>query len=299
MDDIAAMRMLVRVANAGSFSAAARQLDVAPSSVSRLIAELEDDLGAPLFQRTTRKLSLTEAGQTYYEHANKILLDIDEARLAVSQSGAPSGILRVTSPTAIGRELLISVIPDFLKEYPGVRVVMTLNDYVLDLVESGIDVAIRGGRLVDSSLKARKLGDSRRIVCASPEYLKQHGTLKHPKELEERNCITFRDHPGHNLWSFRGPEGLIKVRASGNFFARSSDGVLAAALAGMGVMLMPDWNMGIELRKKELRVVLKDYELSPSHTPFWAVHAHQRQIPPKVRVFIDFLIERLGNTKFS
>lgn len=299
MDNLAAMRMLVRVADSGSFSAAARQLDIAPSSVSRLISELEDDLGAPLFQRTTRKLNLTEAGHIYYEHANKIIMELDEARLAVSQSGAPSGILRMTSPTAIGREFLISIIPAFLKEYPGVRVVMTLSDSVLDLVESGIDLAIRVGPLGDSTLKARKLGNSRRVICASPDYLKRMGTPKHPKELEEHNCVTFRNHPGYNLWNFRGPEGLIKVKATGNFFARSSDGVLAAALAGMGFILMPDWNMGIELKKKQLRVVLQDYPLSPVDTPVWALHAHQRHVPPKVRAFIDFLVEHLAGAEFS
>lgn len=299
MNNIAAIRMLVRVADAGSFSAVARQMDLAPSSVSRLINELENDLGVPLFQRTTRKLNLTEEGQLYYEHASKIILDLDEARLAVAQGGKPSGILRVTSPTAIARELLISVIPEFLETYPGVKVVMTPSDYILDLVDTGIDVAIRVGRLSDSSLKARKLGDSNRVIAASPAYLKQHGTPKHPKELEEHNCVTFRDHPGTNIWQFKGEEGVIKVKATGNFFARSSDASIAAALAGLGIVNMPDWNMGVELKKKELKVILKDYPIHPPTSPIWAMHAHQRHVPPKVRVFIDFLIEKLGGKKFS
>lgn len=299
MDNIAAIRMLVRVAEAGSFSAAARQLDIAPSSVSRLISELENDLGVQLFQRTTRKLNLTEAGQLYYDHCSKIIMDLDEARLAVARGGKPSGILRITAPAAIARELLICVIPEFLDTYPGVRVVMSPTDYIVDLVETGIDVAIRVGRLSDSTLKARKLGDSKRVICASPAYLKKHGTPKHPKDLEQHNCITFRDHPGTNIWQFKGEDGPIKVKATGNFFARGSDAIIAAALAGMGFILMPDWNMGVEIENKQLRVVLKDYPLSPSTSPIWAMHAHQRHVPPKVRVFIDFLIEQFREKKFS
>ena len=299
MDNLASIRMFVRVADAGSLTAAARQLDVAVSSVSRQINALEEDLNARLFQRTTRKLNLTEAGHLYYEHVAKILSDFDEARLAVSQTGSPTGILRITSPTAIGRELLISVIPAFLEQYPGVRVVMSLSDYVIDLVESGTDVAIRVGRLGDSTLKARKIGDSKRVVCASPRYLKKVGVPKHPKDLEQHNCITFRDHPGHNLWSFNGPEGKINVRVTGNFFARSSDALSAAALAGMGLVLLPDWNIGVELRQKQLKAVLNDYQISPEFSPVWAVHTHQRHVPPKVRAFIDFLIERFSEAKFS
>ena len=299
MDNLASIRMFVRVADAGSFTAAAHQLDVAVSSVSRQINALEDDLNVRLFQRTTRKLSLTEAGHLYYEHVVKILGEFDEARLAVSQTGSPTGILRITSPTGIGRELLISVIPAFLEQYPGVRVVMSLSDYVIDLVESGIDVAIRVGRLGDSTLKARKIGDSRRVVCASPRYLKKAGIPKHPADLEHHNCITFREHPGHNLWSFNGVDGKVNVRVTGNFFTRSSDGIAAAALAGMGLILLPDWNIGAELRQKQLKVVLSNYEVNPGFSPVWAVHSHQRHVPPKIRAFIDFLIEQLSETKFS
>lgn len=299
MDNLTSIRMFVRVADAGSFTAAANQLDVAVSSVSRQINALEDDLNVRLFQRTTRKLSLTEAGHLYYEHVSKILGDFDEARLAVSQTGSPTGILRITSPTSIGRELLISVIPAFLEQYPGVRVVMSLSDYVIDLVESGIDVAIRVGRLGDSTLKARKIGNSRRVVCASPRYLKKAGVPKHPSDLENHNCITFREHPGHNLWSFNEADGKLNVRVTGNFFARSSDAIVAAALAGMGLVLLPDWNIGAELRQKQLKVVLGDYEISPGFSPVWAVHTHQRHVPPKVRAFIDFLTEQLSEAKFS
>ena len=185
MDSVAGMRVLVRVVDTGGFSAAARQIGVAPSSISRQINELESELGVRLFHRTTRKLSLTEAGQIYYERAGRIITDVDEARLAVSELGSPTGILRVTIPTGIGRGLIVSVIPAFLERYPGVRIVLSMTDYMVDLVAGGFDVGIRVGQLSDSSLKARKIGESRRVVCASPDYLKQSGTPRRPAELED------------------------------------------------------------------------------------------------------------------
>ncbi len=299
MDSVAGMRILVRVVESGSFSAAARRLGVAPSSVSRQINELEEDLGARLFARTTRKLNLTEAGQLYYERASNILIDVDEAKLALSQLGSPSGILRVTAPSGMGRELVASAVPAFLDQYPAIKMVLSMTDQILDIVDAGIDVAIRVGRLQDSSFKARKIGESKRVVCASPEYLKKAGIPRTPADLEQHNCITWRDHPGHNTWAFRGPDGVSKVRVSGNFFAKSADALVAASVAGLGLSLLPDWNMGIELRQQQLCAVLTDYEASPAASPIYAVHAHQRHVPPKIRVFIDFLVETFAQTRYS
>jgi len=299
MDSVAGMRILVRVVESGSFSAAARRLGVAPSSVSRQINELEEDLGARLFARTTRKLNLTEAGQLYYERASNILIDVDEAKLALSQLGSPSGILRVTAPSGMGRELVASAVPAFLDHYPAIKMVLSMTDQILDIVDAGIDVAIRVGRLQDSSFKARKIGESKRVVCASPEYLKKAGIPRTPADLEQHNCITWRDHPGHNTWAFRGPDGVSKVRVSGNFFAKSADALVAASVAGLGLSLLPDWNMGTELRQQQLCAVLTDYEASPAASPIYAVHAHQRHVPPKIRVFIDFLVETFAQTRYS
>ncbi len=299
MDSVAGMRILVRVVDSGSFSAAARHLGVAPSSVSRQINELEEDLGAILFARTTRKLNLTEAGQLYYERASSIINDVDEAKLALSQLGSPSGILRVTVPSGMGRELVVSAVPAFLDEYPAIKIVLSMTDQMVDIVDAGIDVAIRVGRQQDSSFKARKIGESKRVVCASPEYLKNAGIPRTPADLEQHNCVTWRDHPGHNTWAFRGPDGVSKVRVSGSFFAKSADALVAATVAGLGVSLLPDWNMGIELRQKQLRAVLTDYEASPAASPVYAVHAHQRHVPPKIRAFIDFLIETFAKARYS
>jgi DNA-binding transcriptional LysR family regulator len=299
MDSVAGMRILVRVVDSGSFSAAARHLGVAPSSVSRQINELEEDLGAILFARTTRKLNLTEAGQLYYERASSIINDVDEAKLALSQLGSPSGILRVTVPSGMGRELVVSAVPAFLDEYPAIKIVLSMTDQMVDIVDAGIDVAIRVGRQQDSSFKARKIGESKRVVCASPEYLKNAGIPRTPADLEQHNCVTWRDHPGHNTWAFRGPDGVTKVRVSGSFFAKSADALVAATVAGLGVSLLPDWNMGIELRQKQLRAVLTDYEASPAASPVYAVHAHQRHVPPKIRAFIDFLIETFAKARYA
>ncbi len=299
MDSVAGMRVLVRVVDAGGFSAAARQIGVAPSSISRQINELESELGVRLFHRTTRKLSLTEAGHIYYERAGRIITDVDEARLAVSELGSPTGILRVTIPTGIGRGLIVSAIPAFLERYRGVRVVLSMTDYMVDLVAGGFDVGIRVGQLSDSSLKARKIGESHRVVCASPDYLEQSGTPRRPAELEDHNCITFRDHPGQNVWKFCGKGGMSEVRVSGNFFARSADALTAAALAGLGIVLLPDWNLVMELREKQLKILLSDYAAVPKTSLIWAVHSHQRHVPPKIRVFIDFLIETFAKTRYS
>ncbi|MEE8342310.1 MAG: LysR family transcriptional regulator [Gammaproteobacteria bacterium] len=299
MDSVAGMRIFVRVVDAGSFSAAGRQLNVAPSSVSRQINDLEEDLGVRLLHRTTRQLSLTEAGHLYYERAARVIMAVDEARLAVSQLGTATGILRVTVPTGIGRELVVSAIPEFLNRYPGVRVVLSMTDHVVNIVESEIDVAIRVGQLSDSSLKARKIGESHRVVSASQQYLKKAGTPTTPADLEHHNCLNWREHPGHSVWKFRDREGQYEARVTGNFFALSADALVAAAVAGLGLVLLPDWNIGHELRHKQLEVVLSDYDAVPKLSPIWAVHSHRRHVPPKIRVFIDFLVERFRDVTYS
>ena len=295
MDSVSGMRVFARVVEAGSFSAAGRQIGAAPSSVSRRIGDLEEELGARLFNRTTRKLSLTEAGRIYLDRVARILLEIDEAKLAVSQvGGAPSGILRVTVPGAIGRQLVAGALPAFLDRYPAVRVVLSMTDRMVDLVDAGFDLGIRVGRQRDSSLIARKIGTSRRFVCGSPGYLERAGEPATPAELADHDCLTFREHPGSNVWRFRGLEGDSDVRVSGSLFANSADALSAAAVAGLGLILIPDWNIGTELRHGTLRTVLRDYQVIPEASPIYAVYPHQRHLPPKVRAFIDFLADRFS-----
>lgn len=295
MDTVAGMRTFTRVVDAGSFSAAARQLGAAPSSVSRQIRDLEEELGARLFHRTTRKLSLTGAGRLYYERAAKILIEVDEAKLAVAQTdGTPSGILRLTVPASVGRLHIAPALQGFHDRFPAVQVALAVTDRVVDLVEEGFDLAIRVGPQRDSSLIARKIGSARRVVCGSPSYLGKAGTPKVPADLANHNCLTFRSHPGSNLWRFRGPQGASEVRVSGSLFANNGEALCAAAVAGLGLILLPEWLVGIEMRRDELREVLPEFQVVPEATPLYALYPHQRHLPPKVRAFIDFLVERFA-----
>lgn len=295
MDSVAGMRIFVRVVDAGSFSAAGRQLGVAPSSVSRRISDLEYELGARLFHRTTRKLSLTEAGRLFHERAAQILVEVEEAKLAISQiGGAPSGILRLTVPASVGRLHIAPALAAFQERFPAVQIVLSMTDRLVDLVDEGFDLAIRVGRQRDSSLIARRIGWGRRVVCGSSSYLKKAGMPKVPADLADHNCLTFRSHPGSNLWSFRGPKGTSKVRVSGGLFADNGEALCAAAVAGLGLILVPNWLVGIEIRQGRLRQVLGKFQVVPEASPLYAVYPHQRHLPPKVRAFVDFLVERFA-----
>ncbi|MCH7866190.1 MAG: LysR family transcriptional regulator [Myxococcales bacterium] len=296
MDTIAAIRVFVRVVEAGSFSGAARHLGLAPSSVSRQISELEDQLSATLFHRTTRKLSLTEAGHTYFERAERVLHEVDEAELAVAQlDGSPTGVLRITMPSGVGRFLLAETIPAFCARYPAVKFVLSMTDRLIDLVDTGFDLAIRVGQQRDSSLIARKIAESARIVCGSPAYLERAGEPTLPSELADHDCLTWREHPGSNLWRFEGKDGRSEVRASGSLFAANADALVAAAVGGLGLVLLPDWNVGIELREGQLRPVLSSYRAVPATSTIYAVYPRDRHRPPKVRAFIDFLVEHFSS----
>lgn len=293
MTSIASMRMLIRVVETGSFSAAGRQLGVAPSSVSRQINELEDALGVRLFQRTTRKLSLTEAGELYHQSALRIVMDVDEASLAVSQlDGSPSGILRLNVPASLSRRYIVPALFDFQYKYPAIQVALTVGDRLVDLIGSRVDLAIRIGRLQDSSLVARKIAVSRRVVCASPKYIEKADTLELPGQLVDHNCVTFRSHPGSNAWKFQGQNKTREVRVSGNLFTDDGESLVSAAIAGHGIILVPEWLVDHELKMGLLKEVLSSYRAIPQNSPIYAIYPRQRYLPPKVRAFVDFMAER-------
>ena len=295
MDSLAAMQVFIRVVETGGLSAAGRALGLAPSSVSRRIGELEDMLGVQLLRRTTRKLSLTEAGETYYERSRDIVRAVEEANLAVTAKRAgPSGILRVTAPSSLARLHVAPAVAAFHWQFPAVKVVMVVGDRVVDIVGEGLDIAIRIGQLEDSSLIARKVAESRRLVCASPAYLKQAGIPKHPDELFDHACLTFRRHPGSNVWQFRKDGEKIEVQATGPFFADDGETLGAAACAGLGLILVPEWLVGVEISAGNLVEVLADYAPDPASTPLHAVYAPGPYVPPKVRAFVDFLAGRFS-----
>lgn len=296
MDMLGAMRSFRQVVASRGFAAAARQLGRATSSVSRQVGELEGALGVRLFNRTTRSLGLTEAGRIYHERAVRILDALEEARLAVAQpEGSPSGVLRLTMPTGIDREIIARVLPRFLARHGNVRVVVSVTDAMLDLVDAGIDMAIRVGQQKDSTLIARKIADGRRIVCASAAYLARAGVPRHPEDLRRHNCLTWREHPGHNTWSFRGPDGVVDVPVTGNLFVRSADALAAAAVAGLGVVLLPQWSIGREQRARLLRPVLAAYQTIPAASPIYAVYPPSPYVPAKVRAFVEVLRDALAD----
>lgn len=297
METLSGMRIFVRVVETGSFSEAGRQLGVAPSSVSRQINDLEDSLGSVLFQRTTRKLSLTEAGELYYARVTGIVTEIDEAKLALSQlDGTPTGILRLNVPGSLSRRYMVPALIAFQEKYPGVEIVLLASDQVMDMIEHRIDLTIRLGSLNDSSLVARKIGSGRRVVCASTAYLQKAGNPESPVALTEHNCLTFRSNPGSNIWKFKNTKGITsEVRVSGNLYANDGESLVAAAIEGHGIILVPEWLVRCELREGLLQEILTNYSTSPKETPMYALYPRQRHLPPKVRAFIDFIVERFDS----
>ncbi len=297
MGTVVGMRIFTRVVEAGSFSEAGRQMGIAPSSVSRQINDLEDSLGTRLFQRTTRKLSLTEAGELYYERATRIVNEIEEAKLAVSQlDGTPTGILRLNVPGSLSRRYIVPIIVAFQGKFPGVEIVLLASDQVMDMIEHRIDLTIRLGTLSDSSLVARKIGSGRRVACASASYIQKAGKLKSPDDLVNHNCLTFRSNPGSNVWKFNNVKSVpTEVRVTGNLFGNDGETLVAAAVEGHGIILVPEWLVNCELREGTLKEVLTNYSSIPKETPLYAIYPRQRHLSPKVRTFIDFLFEHFNS----
>lgn len=295
MSTLAGMRIFNRVVEAGSFSEAGRQLGVAPSTVSRQINELEDSLRARLFQRSTRKLSLTEAGEIYYGHATRIIAEVDEARLAVSQlDGTPTGVLRLNVPGSLSRRYLVPILTAFQRKYPGVEVVLLVSDQLMDMIEHRIDLTIRLGTLSDSNLVARKISTGRRLLCASAGYLTNAGQLKSPDDLGDHNCLTFRSNVGSNVWKFKPENGKTsEVQVSGNLYSNDGASLVAAAVEGHGLILVPEWLVRDEIDSGSLTEALPAYTAVPGETPMYALYPLQRHLAPKVRAFIDFMIDSM------
>ncbi|MEP3279937.1 MAG: LysR family transcriptional regulator [Stappiaceae bacterium] len=294
MNEISNMQLFVRVVHEGSFSSAARSFGITPSSVSRQISQLEDELGGRLFHRTTRKQTLTETGEIYFQHAHRIVADVEEARLAVSRlTDTPSGRLHVTVETDFAVAYIAPILPDFLDRYPKVQVLFSMSTGKLDVVGGAIDLAIRFGHLEDSGLIARKIATSYSLICASPGYLADHGTPSHPTELANHNCLSFRTRPGRNQWRFKQANRSLEVPISGSINANSLTFLRENALAGQGVIMIPSWMVRDDVQQQRLIPILEDFPLVPSSTPINAVFAHNRNLAPKVRAFVEFLAERM------
>ena len=294
MNQLAALRVFVAVAEAQSFSNAARALRIAKSAVSRQVSDLKSDLGARLLHRTTRSLSLTEAGRAYFERAARILADLDDANRAVGElQAAPRGRLRISAPMSFGFLHLMPALSDFMARYPEVVVDLAMNDRFVDLVNEGFDVAIRIATLPDSSLIARQLAPARRVICASPNYLSTHGAPRSPNDLKTHACLFNSNLPSAREWRFVSPDDVpVPVTVNGRLSVDNGDALRVAALCGLGLANLPTFIVGVDLQSGALATVLDSFvaqDLSIS-----AVYPPSRHLSPTVRALIDFLVDRFG-----
>ncbi|WP_299493911.1 LysR family transcriptional regulator [uncultured Shewanella sp.] len=292
MNTFAAIPVFVTVVEMGSFSKAAERLGSSKSAVSKRITQLEASLGIRLLHRTTRRLSLTQAGQTYYDSVSEALALANDARDALTQQQIqPKGHLRINAPMAFGRLHLATLIPQFLKAHPLISIEMIMDDKVLDMVEYQFDVAIRIGKLPDSNLIARKIASCHSVLCASPDYLKQHGVPDTPKALLQHNCLFYSYFQAGSEWKFKGKTGTTSIQPKGNYRVNNSKALYSALLAGLGICQMPLFIVNEALKTGQLIPLLTDYSL-PEHA-IYAVYSTRQHLPHKVSVFIDFIEKHL------
>ena len=291
MDRLAAMEAFVRVVEAGSFVGAADRLGASTSSVSRLVADLESHLGARLLHRTTRRLSVTETGQAYYERCVQLLADVDEAESAAgAAAAAPSGRLKLTCPYNLLAQPIAPALAEFNRRFPQVTFDVTVADRAVDLVDEGFDLAVRIGAPGGEQLVARRLGSTELIACAAPAYLATHGLPRRPEDLARHSVLTYAYVATPSLWKFTDADGkLHEVRVAGPLHANSGELLIAAAAAGMGIALEPDFVVGPHLARGELRRVLDGF--SGPRLDVWAVYPSRRHLSAKVRAFVSHLAE--------
>jgi DNA-binding transcriptional LysR family regulator len=291
MDRIAGMQTFVQVVDSGSFSGAAKRLGVSPALVTGHVQALERRLGVQLLNRTTRKLNLTEVGRGFYERCRRILAEMEEAEgLASAQQSTPRGTLRLNTSVSLAR-LVTPLINDYVARFPEVSFELVMSDRMVDMVEEGFDVALRTGSLPDSSLKARRLGVGRMVLCAAPGYLEGHPRPAHPDDLAAHNCLVYVTAEPDGRWHFSGADGEHDVEVAGNLRSNSIEGLRAAALAGLGICLLPMVNVSDDLRHGQLVRLLPDYRTS--EVVVRALYPAGRHVSIKVRTFVDFLVERL------
>ena len=297
MDTLTGMRLFNKVAETGSFSAAGRAIGLAPSSVSRQISALEDQLGTRLFNRTTRKLHLTEAGEIYHGHTERILSNIEEANAAVTElQEEPRGTLRINIPVVFGRRYIATTLPEFLDRYPELSVELQVTDNFVDLIEEGADLAIRVGGLTNTSFIARKLIGIQRLLVASPAYIEKHGILKSPEDLLNHNCLRLRFSPGESHWELEQKSSgtATDIHVQGNMQSNNVEAINAAMLNNGGIALLPSWVVGKDIQRGDATVVLPEYHAKPQDvdSAVYAVYPYTRNVSAKVRAYIDFIAEK-------
>jgi DNA-binding transcriptional LysR family regulator len=288
MDQLAGMLAFVRVVEEGSFTAAAKSLGLPKSTVSRQVSSLEERLGARLLHRTTRRIHLTEAGQAYFDRCARVISELEDAEKAVTElHEAPRGTLKLTAPVTFGQMFLTDVLTDYLNQYPDVRLDLNLSDRTVDLVEEGFDLAIRIGRLADSSLVVRKLGVSRMCLCAAPAYLEKAGAPQSVAELEEKDALLYTYQA--NGWRLKGGR-MVSVR--GRLSTNSGEVLRGAAVRGLGIAYVPSFYVGADLAAGRLISLLEDQIEQGSGV--FAVYPPKHQPPAKVRAFVDLAVERFA-----
>lgn len=288
------MTAFVRAVELGGFSSAARELGLTPSAISKLVTRLEDRLGVRLLNRTTRRLALTAEGEAYFQRSQRILADIREAENEVARFRAqPKGLLRINVGTAFGMHQLAPALPEFLARHPELQVEMTVTDRVVDLIEENADLGIRLGALADSSLVARRICELERVVCASPAYLRAHGTPREPRDLLAHNCLAISYSPALRRWPFAGGDGVRHVEVSGNVSANTAEALLQLALLGVGIIRLSDAIVGQAIRDARLVPLMQDVHHAEP-LPLHAVYPQGRHRSPRVAAMIDFLVERFG-----
>ena len=293
MDVMQSMSVFRRVVEAKNFSAVARETNMSQSTVSKHIAALEERLGTKLLNRSTRSLKLTEAGREYYHHCVRILNDFQEAEASIGKGKIkPTGTLRISTSAAFGRTILIPHLAEFFQTYPEISIDLQFDDVYVDLVKQGIDLAIRIGPLEDSTLIARKIGISPRIVVASPDYLVKHGRPKKPADLLKHDCLFYSFQKAPNLWYFNSTQqGDESIHVDGRFKASSPEAICDAAIQGLGIAVLSEWYIKQYLEKGKLKQILEDYH--PTAFDIHAVYPERRFVPEKVKRMISFLKKKL------
>jgi DNA-binding transcriptional LysR family regulator len=299
MDQFAAMQAFAKVVETGGFSEASRRLGVAVSSVTRQVNALEDLLHTQLFNRSTRSVTLTPQGRKYYDKAVQILQDVEAANLSVAeQDETPRGLLRVSLPVAFGRLHVAPILRDFLVQYPEIQLDLKLSDALSNPVEEELDVVIRLGNLDRSGATwlVRKLASYQRQVCGSPLYFQQYGKPNHPDDLIHHDCLRFSYSTGYEIWRFKRDQEVCEVKVNGSLVANHSEVLRQVCLDGVGLILMPTWLIGEDMRVGRMQTVLSDFQFYPQadmDMGIYALYLPNRRHSLRVQTFIDFLAQRL------
>lgn len=297
MHDVNDMLFFAHVVKVKSFSEAARRLNVSKSRVSKSIARLEASLGVRLLHRSTRSLSLTDVGEAYFEHCDRILDEMTQADMTVSRLyQEPRGKLKISAPVAFSTMHIASALPHFMALFPDLTVDLTISDRLVDLAEEGYDIALRITPQPGQNLVARQLVPIRRKICASPSYLVRHGIPKTPEDLARHNCLDYTFMNTQGVWHLQGREGDVSIPVSGSLRINDDEALSQAVLGGLGLALLPTFIVGKDLQEGRLVEVLPGYV--PTERFIYAVHLPNRHLPLKVRAFIDFLIKRFGPTPY-